>query len=178
MVALFDCRSGVELISGARASVDGVPRLGSATGVGADFSGTRNLRWAHLPAFALTGPMTIFIYCDVDALTNYGGLIAKQGSTTTYAPYEIRIGGSGPTDSQMWFGRASSSAIFAERSSGGSLVAAASLGNRIFFTDSDGTLAANTRNVIVNGVKTLLAAGEAGSATGAAIADNGADVWI
>jgi hypothetical protein len=176
LVALFDCKAGVELVSGARASVDAVPRAASTSGTGADFS-SQAQRYAHRLSYAVTGPITIVVLCDVDALTNFGGIIAKQASSTARTPYEIRLGG-GATDSNLVFGRASNGQHYF-LSTGANQVTAGQRAVRLVFTDTAGTQTAGTRNVWVNGIKVAQSTLVAGAADGSAISDDGvSDVWI
>jgi hypothetical protein len=100
LVALFDTRAGIELIHNNRASNLSTTRSPSAGGMAADFSGTANQQYAHRDAYSTTGAMTLVFVMDVDTLSNYGALIAKQGTTTSDAPYEVRLG-AGSGDSQI-----------------------------------------------------------------------------
>jgi len=165
--ALFDCRSGVEVIGGARASVDGLTRLPSLAGVGADFS-SAPMRFAHRASYAITGPIWIFVYCDIDALTSYGALVAKQATTTTNAPYELRLG-TASTGSDINFGRADAASIASRNA--GSTIAAGSKSVRIILTatgkDPLGT-------VWVNGNPFPLY----GAGTGSPTDSVSSDVWI
>lgn len=170
MVALFDCRSAIEVISGARATVDAVPRALSVHGAAPDFSSSQ-IQFAHRAEYALTGAFTIAIFCDVDALSNYGALIAKQGTTTTNAPYELRLG-SGSSDAQLNLVRASAGAFGSTTLAPGNVVSAGAKSARIVITADSATLSPSGA-YYVNGSKTPYT-----GTGGAAPADNGADVWI
>lgn len=176
LVALFDCRLGVEIISGARASVDGVPRAPSTSGTGADFS-TQAMRFAHRAAYGVTGPLTIVVLCDVDALTNYSALVAKQGATNNHTPYELRLGSS-PTNAAIIFGRAGVTAgDYVQQTVGANLVTAGARAVLLAFTDNSSTID-GTRVTWVNGVASTMAY-FSGNPGAIAVADDAtADVWI
>jgi hypothetical protein len=100
MVALFDCRQGRELILDVPATTDTLSRVASTQGVAPDFSGVAQV-YPHRPQYGVTGPLSILVYCDVDALTNSGDLIGKgSGTFTTATPYGLKIGVSA-TDSRI-----------------------------------------------------------------------------
>lgn len=100
MVALFDCRQGRELILDVPATTDAVPRAASTEGIAPDFSNIAQV-YPHRPQYGVTGPLSILVYCDVDALTNSGDLIGKgSGTFTTATPYGLKIGVSA-TDSRI-----------------------------------------------------------------------------
>lgn len=90
--ALFDLRWGVDLISGRFCSSNSATRFTGIGGQAHDFSGGSNLQWAHHPDYAITGPLTVVAFLDVDTLSNYGAIIAKQGATTNNICYEWRVG--------------------------------------------------------------------------------------
>ena len=170
LIALFDTRNAIEVMAGNRASAISSALMGSAGGLAADFSGTANQQYAHRAAYATTGAMSLLILCDVDALSGYGALIAKQASSTTYAPYELRLGASS-TDSRINFLRAYSSSYSQVTPSGSNLVAAGSKLVRIVLACGEGFGPAGA--VWVNGSKTTFAA-----TSGIPAEDNGASVWI
>lgn len=170
LVALFDTRNAIEVMAGNRASAISSTLMGAAGGLAADFSGTANQQYAHRAAYATTGAMSLLILCDVDALSGYGALIAKQASSTTYAPYELRLGASS-TDSRINFLRAYSSIYSQVTPSGSNLVAAGSKLVRIVLACGEGFGPAGA--VWVNGSKTTFAA-----TSGIPAEDNGASVWI
>lgn len=115
--------------------------------------------------------MTLMILCDIDALSGYGALIAKQASSTTYAPYELRLGASS-TDSRINFLRAYASSYAQVTPSGSNLVAAGSKLVRIVLACGEGYGPAGA--VWVNGSKTTFAA-----TSGFPAEDNGSSsVWI
>ena len=110
LVAVFDLGQMVEVLSGARpTSITGTPTVG-AQGRGAKFSGAGSVVWADQPQFRVTGDLSIFSAFDLSSLNNYSGIISKEGSTTTYMPYEWRLGTSA-TDSQSNLGRASAATL-------------------------------------------------------------------
>ncbi len=170
MVALFDCRRGVEVITGLRATIDSVPRASSITGSGPDFS-TQRQAYNHSPSFAITGPMSIVVLCDVDALTGYGALIAKQDTSTTYCPYELRLGNAGSTDSQLQLLRASAGA-YATVTTGADKIAAGDKGVLLIATASSDSIKSNGA-FWVGGAKTTITDGDANL-----VADNEAPVFI
>lgn len=92
LVALFDCRAGVEVLSGDRATIDTTIRALTEGGRTADFLGSGVQRYPHRAAYALTGEFSLLILCDVDALSNYSPLIAKEATSTTHCPFELRFG--------------------------------------------------------------------------------------
>ena len=173
LVALFDARYGIERISGDRASVNTATRAVSEGGVAADFSGTANQRYAHRPAYAQSGPFSLLILCDIDALTGYGALISKQQSSTTHCPYELRIG-SGATDSKFEVVRCSATNFGTAQASATSILSAPAKLVRLVLsvTNSDkaalGTLWVNGVGYSLNGI----VSGEDATGTGTP------DVWI
>ncbi len=172
LVALFDGRQGMELISGDRATSNTTAYGTGAGGVAADFSSTANQQYAHRPAYAILGPITIVVFCDVGALTNYGALIAKEGNTLTNQPYELRVG-SAATDSKINFSRANAGI---KTWAGGANQFAAPFSSGIIAVSSNSGLIENQANSYVNNTKLALT----GSGTGSgAVTDNGSSVvWI
>ena len=168
MVALFDTRAGVELIHNNRASNLSTTLTPASGGMAADFSGTANQQYDHRPAYVTTGAMSLVIVCDVDALTGYGALIAKQATTTTFCPYELRIG-NGSTDSTISWLRGANGTYTFGTASGSNLIAA---GDKevvlVWRINADST----SGSAIVNGAKFDFSAG------GGVPLDNGAPVWI
>jgi hypothetical protein len=108
LVALFDTVNAVEVIFGQVAKNRTSLSATSKLGLSADFSSTANQQYAHKPDYAITGDITIVALCDDITLSSYSGLIAKQGTTTTYSPYEFRLG-NGPGDGNTALLRADSS---------------------------------------------------------------------
>lgn len=106
LVALFD--RGFDVVNWQGPSANTGTRRGGPWGQGTDYSGTANTQFAHRAEYAQTGAFTVLALFDLDALTNYGGVIVKQASTTTNMPYEFRLG-SGPTDSDLHLVRANGS---------------------------------------------------------------------
>jgi hypothetical protein len=170
LVALIDVRAGIDLVSGARAKTDTSTRLPSLSGVGADFVGGQSQTYAHRSGYALTGPLSILLLIDVDALSNYGALISKQATAATKTPYELRLG-VGPGDFQLIFGRAGDAQLY-QATTGSNRLAAGDRSVRLLFMDPSSTLAA-TQTVWVNGSKFAMSA-SGGSADGSAITDDGA----
>lgn len=168
LVALFDTRLGVELIHNNRASNLTSTLLPSVAGMAADFSGTANQQYAHRPAYATTGAMTLVIICDVDALSGYGALIAKQETTTTYCPYELRLG-NGSSDSQLSWLRGSNGPYQLGTSAGSNLVAAGAKDVRLIWRINENTTAGSA---FANGVRSDFIS------AGLSPLDNGAAVWI
>ena len=138
LVALFDTRAGIELIHNNRASNLSTTLSPSAGGMAADFSGTANQQYAHRDAYSTTGAMTLVFVMDVDTLSNYGALIAKQGTTTSNGPYEVRLG-AGSGDSQISMLRASSANYGTSNASGSNLISAGEKIVRLVirFTEAD-----------------------------------------
>lgn len=168
LVALFDTRLGVELIHGNRASNLSTTLTPAVAGMAADFSGTANQQYAHRPAYATTGAMTLVILCDVDALSSYGALIAKQATSTTYCPYELRIG-DGSTDSKLsWLRGANGTYVFGTASASNLITAGDKAVRLIWRINADSTAG----SAFVNGAKYDFSAG------GGVPLDNGASVWI
>lgn len=99
LVALFDARSARELISGDLATNRSSLLEAGGQSIAADFSSSANQQYAHRPAFAQTGAFSLVVTLDIDALSNYGAIIAKEASTGTNVAYELRLGsGSGGGD--------------------------------------------------------------------------------
>jgi len=173
LVALFDQRVGVDVVNGVRASTNTALPAASFIGVGADYTGTVNTQYPHHPAYATTGAFTIVALMDVDALSNYGAIIAKQGTTTTNAPYELRIGPAASADSRFNLVRASAGSFAQTVLSGaGNLFNAPIAGMSVIVTaQSSGIGPAGA--AFINGAKTSFSATNATAAS-----DNGAAVWI
>ncbi len=172
LVALFDCRQGMELISGDRATSNTATYVTGANGVAADFSGTANQQYAHRASYVVTGAITIAPLIDVSALTNYGAIISKMGSTTANVPFELRVGNAA-TDGKIYFGRATGSGI-TQYSSSTNLLSAPFSG--MIIVSSSSGLVQNQPYTHVNGVKSTpnITGGTTGNCT-----DNGSSVvWI
>lgn len=168
LVALFDTRAGIELLHNNRASNLTSTLSPAAAGMAADFSGTANQQYAHRPAYATTGALTLVVLCDVDALSSYGALIAKQATSTTYCPYELRIG-DGSTDSKLgWLRGANGSYVFGTASASNLITAGDKAVRLIWRINADSTAG----SAFVNGAKYDFSAG------GGVPLDNGASVWI
>lgn len=176
LVALFDVRAGIEIISGARPIADSTTRSSGVGGVRADFSGSITQRYAHRPEFAVTGPITIFVYCDVAALSNYGALIAKQTSPINNVAYELRLG-AGASDSKITFVRSNAAGTYRSDDTTVNQITAPANAVRLIIADPFGDLSALTRTTRVNGVKSGMAT-NGGGIDGVSVADGGAEVWI
>lgn len=175
LVALFDCRQAMELISGDRATNDTTTFGPSGDGVAADFSSTANQQYAHRGAYAITSAITIVALCDIDALTNYGAIISKEGTTTSNMPYELRIGNSSATDSKLFLGRAAAAGGIVSSVFASNLISTPLIGGMIIVSSSSG-LIQNPAVAHINNVKTQLSI--SGAATGNC-SDNGSSVvWI
>lgn len=175
LTALFDCRQGMELISGDRATNNTSTYGTGSGGVAADFSSTANQQYAHRAAYAITGAITIVVYCDIDALTGYGPFIAKQATTTTLCPYEFRMG-LASTDSKFNFVRGNNSDI-ETRVGAANLITAPQKDLLISLRSPDGLV--NTNPVVgVNDVFTTLSVDGVGTATGNCTDNGTSAVWI
>jgi len=108
--ALFNAAEGREVVYNNFASSLTTTRSAGKGGICADFSSTANQQYAHRPGYAITGDLTIFVVATFRAFSNYSAIIAKQATTTTYCPYELRLGVA-TTDSKMNLVRASSSSF-------------------------------------------------------------------
>lgn len=169
LVALFDTRNAVEVISGQRASVNSSTLMPSSEGVAADFSSTANQQYAHRDAYAIIGSLTILTLLDVDALSSYGAIIAKQATTSTYTPYELRLGTSS-IDSNINMVRNDVAALNSRNVSLSNLISAPARGVRLAVT---ATASLSAFSAYVNGAKFSNSGG-----TGVT-ADNGSSsVWI
>lgn len=168
LVALFDTRAGIELLHNNPASNLTSTLSPAVAGMAADFSGSANQQYAHRPAYATTGAMTLVIMCDVDALSGYGALIAKQATVTTYCPYELRIG-DGSTDSKIsWLRGASGPYVFGTASASNLITAGDKAVRLIWRINADSTAG----SAFVNGARYDFSAG------GGVPLDNGSSVWI
>jgi len=170
LVALFDARQAREIISGDFATNRTSLLTPSLGGMAADFSGTANQQYAHRPAYAVTGPITIVAYCDIDALTNYSAIISKMGTTTTNAPYELRVGAAS-ANSFINFARANT-LVRDRRGTSNRLTAPFS--GLIAVTAPSG-LIESAATLYVNNVPTVLSSNASGTGLGT---DNGSAVWI
>lgn len=171
--AVFDQRNQVELITGARPTSNSATLAAGRIGVGLDYSGTANTRYAHRPAFAVTGPITIVAALEVDTLSNYGALIAKQQTTTTYAPYELRLGLSS-NQSNFSLVRGGVSSYRSEIATND--VIPSGFSGAVAVTRDVATLGGGSYNVFVSG---RTASSTSSSADSNNVVDDGAsDVWI
>lgn len=173
LVALFDQRTCVEVIHGVR-GVNTATQVQAFHGQAMDYSGTANTQYEHRPAYAQTGPVTIIALVEVDALTNYTAIIAKQATTTTHAPYEWRLGSSAlATDSKQFFLRADAGSF--QYVDGTAATIAAGYSGVLALTCESGALSAtNTTAYWREGSAVLGTKSGAGTAT----TDNAATVWI
>ena len=171
MVALFDVSNAIELISGQLASVNTAARLARQDGAPRDFT-SQYQRYAHRPAYAQTGPCTIAMVLDVDALTNYSHLIAKQRTNGNDIPYELRLG-AGSNDAQLSLIRASASASIGNTASGSNIISAGS--RSVLLICSMGFGIGPAIDVWVNETKYSVAAVDNGTG---ATDDGASDVWI
>lgn len=173
LAGLFLPHLSRDIISSGTASTNTAPQRMGPGGWASDYSGTVSTQFAHKSQYATTGACTIVALLDVDTLTNYGAIIAKQGSSTTNCPYELRLGGAA-TDSFIHVVRAMGTDYRAYNTNANRL----SAGQQqvlIGVTFVDGTVT-TVPTFYVNGVPiTGVAAG--GSGTGA-VTDNASNVWI
>lgn len=174
LVALFDYRQGMELISGDKATTNTSVYGTGKAGVAGDFSGTANMQFAHRASYAQTGPMTLIEFFDIDAASGYGAMSAKEGNTLTNQPFEFRLGVSS-ADTRLSFSRANSTIKTWDAGIGNNQLTVPSSANFIAITCSTGLV--DTRpNIYVNNRKVLTLV-STGVGTGA-VTDNGAAVWL
>lgn len=100
LVALFDCANGREIISGQRASTNGTSPKTGRYGVAAAFSGTARQEYDHLPAYAVTGDLSIVALVEVSG-TSTGRLISK-GSLGSATPYYVRVNSTAASKLDIW----------------------------------------------------------------------------
>lgn len=171
LVALFDLSSGTELISGqlgTNTAVDSATRYGA----GRDYSGTANTQFAHRAQYAQTGPITLFACVEIDALSNYTAIIAKQETATRNASFEFRIGNAYPGEAGAFLLRADGT-NYAFHQAGATTVSAGYRGV-IAITSNSGTLSNGSSTIYWDGGSRALGAISGGSGC----SDNGAAVWI
>lgn len=171
---LFDTRAGVELVYNNKATnLTSSVTLGNS-GIAADFSGTANQQYSHRPGYATTDAFTIFALIEIRSLSNYTAIIAKQATTTTYCPYEIRLGADSSVDGSVNLLRSNTNY---KAYSAASPIITAKPGVAQALTFSSNISAIDTAAVAyVGNTKTALNQ-PWGSGTGAAT-DNGSPVWI
>lgn len=169
---LFDAVNGIELVYGNKASNLTTSKTPGRAGVGADYSSTANQQYAHRPGYAITGEITIFALIELRARTNYGAIVAKQGTTTTNAPCELRLGASGATTGEIQLLRANASTYNTAKagSTGQNLVSLGALTTLVVRSDSPS--AGAQVDFFVNGVK------YSSTMNLASVTDNGSAVWI
>ena len=173
MVALFDQRHLIDVVSGARATVNSGTPFVSQDGHALDYSGTANTQYAHQTQYAVTGAITIVALIQVDALSNFGGIVSKQQSSTQKIPFELRLGASA-TDAAIDFVRGDTGA---RQHYGASNALAAGYVGALVVTYPTGAMGqtdgkAYTRNGTL-GLTVLASAG-----TGNATDDGTSPVWI
>lgn len=174
-VALFDLRSGVDVILGQLPSANTGTRAVDVGGAAYDYSTTANTQFAHHPDYAITGAITAVAYFDIDALTGYGPLVSKAASSTTHMPIELRLGNTAATDSFICVVRANAGGYRQSNIGTPNRVSAASRRNMVAVRFADGTLT-TTPDAFVNG-SFFAMVGSGGSGTGA-VTDNGAAVYL
>jgi len=140
-----------------------------ANGRGLQFTGgNKKVTWAFDAglAAAVTGPsgFTAALLFDLDAATNYGGLLSFQNTTTSGAAFEIRLGASASTDTKIQVLRATSETYRAKDTGENRF----SAGDKnivlvVSFPDNDVT---SQGTAWINGTAYPLNSGAIGSATG------------
>lgn len=173
LVALFDQRHLTDVVSGARASANTGVHAVTVDGVSLDYSGTANTQYAHRPEYATTGPFTIVSLFDVDAHTNFGALIAKQGTTTRNAPYELRIGPAAAGDSRINLLRASAAASASKVISGTNLIPNVPAPRQLLIVTGSSASIGTSGEYWINGVGATYTGAGGGDST-----DNSSAVWI
>ena len=140
-----------------------------ATGAGQlrDYVSGQKSTFANSARYGLTGPMTIVVICDVDALSNYGALVSCQDSASTNG-WEFRLG-SGATDSNIISHRSHASGYTQFRASASNLISAGSKNNFIAVTYPSDQIYSPGPTFYVNGT-TYSGSYLGGGATGAATA--------
>lgn len=175
MVALFDQRDLIDVVSGVRASQNsGVPFV-SANGMAHDYVGTANTQYPHQPQYAITDALSIATFIEVDALTNFNAIVSKQATNTTHVPYELRLGSISATNARVNLVRAGA----AEREHRGpsSNVLSAGYSGPLVVTYPTGALAQTTGAAYTkNGAFPLSSV--IGAGTGSATDDGTSSVWI
>lgn len=172
LTALFNTTAALELVYNNPASnvtTTNTPGVGL---LGADFSGTANQQYSHRPGYAITGALTIFVLMGLRARTNYGAIISKQATTTTNAPFELRLGSSGATTGEVQLLRANASTYntITAGSVGQTLIGLNTLTALLVRVDTPS--AAAQADVFINGVQYSSAMNLA------SVTDNGSAVWI
>lgn len=173
--AVFDQRYKREHITGTVASVDTATSAVGRFGRLKNYSGSANTRYPHHPNFAIIGDITIVALCEIRSLTNYTAIVAKQGTVSSAAPYELRLGGSSANRGEVDFIRAGASGFQEMRCAVD--VVPTGFSGVLAFTRPTGTITDTTGNVFVNGNKSALSAAF-GSGNGAATDNGTSDVWI
>lgn len=126
--------------------------------------------WAFDAALnaGVTSPsgFSVFLLVDVNTLTNFGGLVSIQDTTTTKVACEFRIG-TNATDSRLWFARSNAGSL-TTWDSGGNRITAGAKQIAICLTLADDQV--NTAPIAyVNGVQFVMTqvsgAGQVGAVT-------------
>jgi hypothetical protein len=175
LVALFDQRLGLERVQNVWASSNTATVVPSVRGVGGDYTGTANTQYPHRDAYATVGAMSIVALVDVDALTNYSAIIAKQENSTTRCPYELRLGNA-PTDGKINLVRANAT-TFEVRTSASSIVSAGFSGV-VGVSSPNGNLNPMTVNAYVGANKYSLSVDGGGAGSDVATDNGTSSVWI
>lgn len=173
MVALFDQSQLIDVVNGIRPSSNTATLTPAYGGRSADYSGSANTQYPHIPAYATTGAFSIVCYFDVDAHTNFGALIAKQGTTTTNAPYELRIGPAAAGDSRINFLRAAAGTFASKIISSTNVIPNTPAFKQMFILTGTSASIGTSGEYWMNGF-----GGTYAGAGGANCTDNGATVWI
>lgn len=161
--ALFDMRTGTELVTGNKASANTATVQASQGKIVRDFSSTANVQFAYHPNYAVTSAITIIAYLDVDALSNFGAVISKAASSTASIPYEMRIG-NGATTSDISFTRATTGGSWRGHHTGSNRITAPAR-RQFVMVRSAGATVETVPTVCVNGTF-YTASTVAGSGTG------------
>lgn len=172
LAALFNTSAALELVYNNPASSVTTTNTAGGGLLGADFSSTANQQYSHRPGYAITGELTIFVLMNLRAATNYGAILAKQQTTTTNAPYELRLGSSGATTGEVQLLRANTSTYNTARagSTGQNLVSLNTL--TALFVRAAAPSSSAQVDFLVNGVQ------YSSEMNLASVTDNGSAVWI
>ena len=147
--AAFDLQSSRDLITQATPSVNTSTRTARNQKVGRAFSAGTNTQFPHRSNFALTGQMTALVVMDINALSDYTAIIAKQATATTYNIYEFRAANTTSGNLSLVEGSATDYAIWDSPSS----IISAGFSGVVGFTRDTNVAATGTRNFYANGRK-------------------------
>ena len=93
----------IDVVNNKLSTADSSTRRVGPQGELADYN-DQQTAFANHSGYHQTGKMSIGVFCDIDALTNYNALVSCANTSSVHG-WELRVG-NGPTDSKIMMHRA------------------------------------------------------------------------